>query len=446
MARYHIAKSGMPETCHAKQKPCPLGGKHFESLAEANIYSQYLLESEFIDIDDKESNNVPIRTLDGFTIAQETYHDKTSTEYHETKFEKMTRMLEAAGYGKTTGTKKEKRRGLESETFMSFEYARDMELDNAMVIGKHGETFKLTGETELTPEEMNIYSTSKRNILNKIRQYRPDMTRDPLIKSIYYSNDGMKTVVQMGSPNMPDIAIIENNNVKLLEAKDLSSQGSQIDSTTTEVGEHGLPTMDTSNMPTVIKNNMKRAGFGKTIGTNYVLDDVNYHEGLKYFISNQQNQGVSALTFIGRDNKVHEIDITKHPDKVADKMTEYGIHATLVVRSNEIVNKPSQATLSRWKKTRGKQYFKKGSFPDDRYVPLSSFNLSNNSQLSIMKGKLCMGEMMLPIEMKDVKDLRNIDKTMLVDMNKVKARQMTFTGHLFQDTKEEREVTYNDRT
>lgn len=437
MAKYHIDKNGMPAQCHAGKRPCPLGGKHFETLAEANVYADYQLKSQFINIPDKESNDVPARTLDGFTLDQEMYHDKASTEYKETKLEKVGDMLTKAGY-------QSKRRGLESETFISFEYARDMQLDNAIVIGKNGQTYKLAGDNNLTPQEMNLYATAKKNVSDAIKKTGHNV--DPIIKSVYYSNDGSKTVVQMGSPNMPDIAVIENGKTRLLEAKDLSTQGSQIDATTAEVGDHGLSTMNTDEMADDVKNNLKLAGFEKTIGTNYVLNGVNYHEGLQHFVSNQQKQGVSALTYIGRDKKVHEIDITKDASQVADKMTEHGIHATLIMRSNEISNKPSKNTINRWKKTRANKYFANGKYPSDRYVPLSAFNLKNTDQLSIMKNNLCMGEMQLPVKCNDIRDLRDLDKNMIVDMSKVKARQMTFTGHLFQDSKKEREVTYNDRT
>lgn len=442
MAKYHIGKNGRPEVCRANHKPCPLGGKHFESMAEAGVYADYLLTSQFINVPEKESNDVEVRTLDGFTLKQETYHDKSSTEYHATMFENMMNVMKQAGYG---GSKKE-RRGLQSETFMSFEYARDMKLDNAMAISKHGEIYKLDGNNSLSPQEMKLYSSTEKAITDKIKQYRPDVKPKNLIKSIYYSSDGTKAVVQMGAPNMPDIAIVENGKTRLLEAKDLSSQGSQIDSVTSEVGENGLPTLDTSKMSEPVKQNAKMAGFGKTIGTNYVFNNVTYHDALNHFITNQQEQGVSALTYIGRDEKVHEIDITRNPDEVSDKMTEHGIHATLIMRSNEISNKPSANTVDRWKRTRAKKYFTNKTYPTNDVVPLSDFNLSDKSQLSIMKGHLCVGEMELPIDMKDVKDLRNVDKSTPINMKAIKARQMTFTGHLFQDTKKEREVTYNDRT
>lgn len=46
MAKYHISKDGFPAVCNAHHRPCPIGGDHFDSKAEALEAAEALLEEE----------------------------------------------------------------------------------------------------------------------------------------------------------------------------------------------------------------------------------------------------------------------------------------------------------------------------------------------------------------------------------------------------------------
>ena len=46
MAKYHLNKEGLPAVCKAHARPCPIGGDHFESKAEALEAAEALLQEE----------------------------------------------------------------------------------------------------------------------------------------------------------------------------------------------------------------------------------------------------------------------------------------------------------------------------------------------------------------------------------------------------------------
>lgn len=46
MAKYHLNKDGLPAVCKAHVKPCPIGGEHFESKAEALEAAEDMLAEE----------------------------------------------------------------------------------------------------------------------------------------------------------------------------------------------------------------------------------------------------------------------------------------------------------------------------------------------------------------------------------------------------------------
>lgn len=430
MARYHINAKGEPAICRAVKGHCRYGAAdHFETEAEAWKVADERHLQEYLVGDNNllpDTSMVNETTLKSNSLLQEKYHDKSDWNHKLHRTELVKKHIISNGYGD--------RAGIEGEVYAGVAYAQSMDLNNTIVVNSNGKSSEMIVDSGRMNDNQinNAYKRNVDAIINKLNSNNVKLTNISPVRAIHFSDDGNTAVVQMGAPNVPDIAIVKNGNVEFVEVKDLhKSTGSQIDSITSEVGENNVAALDTSKMPPKVRENLKIAGFNKTIGTNYTLNQLTYNDGLQYFIKTQKDKGVSHFAYIGRDNQLHDVSLDAKTNEIASKLEQDNIRATLIMRSNEIINNTSPETLKRWKTTRAKDYFKSGIWPKENKVKLRDFRFKKG-QISIMKNHLCIGEMVLPVKMNKTNDLTSLDFDKEIDMNSIRSRQLTLTGNLKQ--------------
>lgn len=428
MAKYHISINGTPQLCKANIQQCPRGGvaQHWGTLAEAQKHADELMLSKFVSTEvlKPDVSMVNEKIIGDKTLLQETYHDKSDDWHdHEHATEVIQNALKQAGFNH--------RAGLLGETFAAQLYSEDMGLENVLIVDSKGNLKENLSSNEgyIVPDDYKKKESFENDINEELSKHGFSDSK-VLIKSIHYSGD--KAVIQMGAPNMPDLAIIDGHKVEFVEVKDLhKSSGSQIDSVTSSVNDDGTASMDMSNLPNKVQENLKYIGFSKTIGENHTLNSLTYGDSLQYFIENQQSQGVKHFAYIGRDNYLHDVDFSGNKEDIANKLQDDGITSTLLVRSNEIANKPDEQVIKHWQNQRTQTYFKDGKWPEEKNVKLNKFKFSKG-QLQVFQGHLSIGEMVLPVKINNLSQIGKLDMNQDIDMSKIKSRKMTFTGSLKQ--------------
>ena len=364
--KYHIKADGTPGICTANKRPCKYGGAnaHWDTLAEAQAHAD--LEHTALFVDRKSliphTNNVETQVVNERTFKQEMkLKDKSSINNEGNKY--LTRevidTLNKSGYNKN-------RRGLKNEVFVNVSYAKKFDLDKAIVISSDGEHMSTINISDETSQESinNHFSSVGKQVYKSLNENGYVTHPNGIIKAMYYSDKSDTTVVEMGSPDMPDSAIVKGNKVELIEIKDLSSSdGAQIDSRTAAVGHDGTTTMETSDLTPKVKENLKYLGYNKTIGTNYSLNSLTYHDSLECFVDIQKKKGISHLAYHGRDDRVHDVSFDSSSYDIATKLQEENVNCTLLMRSNLQVNDVNNEVLEHWKNDRAKQYFKNGNGP-----------------------------------------------------------------------------------
>lgn len=457
MARYHIKADGTPGVCHAGTGKCPYGGvtNHFETLAEASKVANERQLAAFIRDDNKnnpdfnedyreiDTSMVDERELDSYTMKQEFYIDKNATNPKLKLTPTLVNELKNNGWGS--------RNGLDGETYAGVAYAQDLNCLTTLVSNGNGtlRTVQYDPNTQLQNNDfIDKYKEIQDNISKKLTDNGVVLTNIRLIKSMHLSNDGKTAVVQMGAPNVPDLAIIKDGNIEFVEVKDLRKQGegSQIDSISANVNSDNVSDMDKSKFSQKIVDDINLIGFAKTAGTNVTLNHLTYNDSLQYFIDTQKEEGISRFAYIGNDTKLHDVSLSASTEDIANKLEKDKIRATLIMRSNMTSTRVSLAIKKHWKDNRS-NYFKENNFPDTGKMTLSDIDWNNNKdQISLMKGKLCMGEMVLPFKIAQGKEklskrqiiqrLNKLDKYQEFSFSQVKARQLTFIGNLKQVTKD----------
>lgn len=416
---YHISKKGLPEKCTATKRACPLGGpgEHFNTMAEAYAVANERFEARFgIEGEEKElANSAKIGET---TYIQATYFDPADSSTHDKDLPKIVEAL---------SPNKKLRAGMQYETYGAMSYAEEIgATDNVLVTPENGSPLLLSNSTDsfAIDRGYDLRAQVTQQLTDKFRAEGKDI-KDPekLVKAIHYNDAGDKVVVQMGGSNVLDLAVIDGNDVSVVEFKKCSGQGSQLPSISLRADKDGKPVGEMPGVNEKIQTQVKKIGFKDTFGYNHPVNITN-KEALEYVVDSYKDKGADKLSYINKKNEVIQVDLHGDTGSIVNRLEENNIRATLRLRSNMTSNNPTDQDKERWASKRG-HYFKSGEFPKETFTKRDLANIDYNSPPC--SGKATHGELVLPMTKAEFKKLPPDAE---IKLSKLKVRGLDLIGDM----------------
>lgn len=319
MAKFHIDKDGLPKVCRAKTKPCPLGGdeSHFDTIEKAQQYIDELHSKKYGMFGEK---------VDDTKNFKEMMADKNSL---------ASRVLEQSSVQNI---------GFDFECYAASVHAEKLGLDKVII--NNGDSVKSDFDGQVQDEILSQVTDKLKSYYDEHGASIKDTTG--LCRVIYTNDDQDKFVVQTGSPNVLDAAIITSDNIDIVEIKKGHGGGAQFGQLTFPVNEDGkIAGYDT--LPSEIRSTLENYNVEMSMGTNYKLP-VSSDSALEYFIDEYRSKGATSAIFTDSNEKAIYIDLNKPNDKVIEDMKVHNISAFLNVRANKNTKKLDKSAEARFNK------------------------------------------------------------------------------------------------
>lgn len=388
--KYHVSSNGDVNRCTAKGD-CPLSNEdgtpyeHFTNINAANAHAENIFQNQYGVITNRHGNIEAVRS---YTHTMNNSESVASQVYAESDVEA---------------------RGFNYECYAASEYAASMGLETAIVINDDGIKV-INGELD-NPEEI-VKDINERLINYHDGEGNPNPSR-----IIYTSADSDNFVVQMGSPNMLDAAIITKDNIDIAEIKKGHEEGAQLKQEQLELNEEGF-VQGRSDWPE-IQRAISKVNIEDTMGKNVTLD-VDNIVALEHFIKRYQDAGATKFIYTNAEEKATFVDLTGDEMLIALDLNSQGIKVDLVLRSNLTERKLSDDDVKRIKNTNSK-FFKSG------VTPTSDFRWGDidTTKVTSRKDKVQIGELTLPIDYDDRVKMKDDD---IIKFDDLKISPVVLTG------------------
>lgn len=404
MSKFHINRKGVPAPCRATKSNCPFGGAevHFDTVAEAEVAATERMTKEY------------------GIFTEFNKERKKLTTYQRKDIAKIIDMESSS-----------RTRGLTHECFATVSLAEEMGLEKIAVVTEDGSVVNISMDKMQKVESDNSHPIAKAtDILSEHYEEKGVVikNKDSLIRVVYYSEDPNKGIlVQTGSPNVLDAAIIKNGKVEeLIEIKELGN-GAQLSSKTLAVDKDGyVKESALKGQSKYIKEILSDFNVKDAEGSNTLLDFggkiKNQKIPLFQFIRQYRQKGATSLLYVAdKGNVVNMISLNGSGDDVAKELVKNKIEAELNMRANQSTRKLTEDDHSRL--VNDKELFREDVSQKESFT-LSSVN---PKKITKSRGKVKIGNFLITsIDYKDYK--LNMDKE--IPFSKVEAFNLLFTGKI----------------